>query len=173
VHAFNRQWQFHDVKLSSYVDAAFHAVAIDERRRPFVPTLWEQQAHSKDQIMEQVWFTGVHSNVGGGYQDAGLSDLTFLWMKGKAEAFGLAFDETLLPDTLAPKPNPLGELRDSRLGLYKLIPPVWRRMGEGAMTNQRVYFSAVERMERDPGYRPDNLVKFLQRHGAVVPREQS
>ena len=67
--------EFHDVKLSSTVDHACHAVAIDEKRKPFMPALWEQQAHAMGQKMEQAWFAGVHSNIGGGYEDAGLSDI--------------------------------------------------------------------------------------------------
>ena len=46
--------------LSSWVDCAFHAVAVDERRRPFVPTLWLQQPSAREhgQRIEQRWFTG-------------------------------------------------------------------------------------------------------------------
>ncbi|MFL5493822.1 MAG: DUF2235 domain-containing protein, partial [Gemmatimonadales bacterium] len=59
---------FHDVRLSSRVDCGFHAIAIDERRSPFMPTLWEQQpnAAASGQRLEQIWFTGVHADVGGG-----------------------------------------------------------------------------------------------------------
>jgi len=68
--------RFYDVKLSSYVDYAYHAVAIDEHRKQFLPTLWEQQQDEKDaqQVMEQMWFTGAHCDVGGGYNEHGLSD---------------------------------------------------------------------------------------------------
>lgn len=75
---------FHDVTLSSRVDRAYQAVAIDERRRPFVPTLWLQQpdAREQGQRIEQRWFTGVHSDVGGGYPwpDRGLATLALRWM---------------------------------------------------------------------------------------------
>src|SRR5215213_6489991 len=57
LHAFNQHWEFHDVKLSSIVENAYQAVAIDERRPQFQPTLWEQQDHAvvQGQVMEQVW----------------------------------------------------------------------------------------------------------------------
>lgn len=75
---------FHDVTLSSWVDRAYHAVAIDERRRPFVPTLWLQEpsAREQGQCVEQRWFTGVHSDVGGGYPwpDRGLATVALRWM---------------------------------------------------------------------------------------------
>lgn len=75
---------FHDVTLSSYVDCAFQALALDEQREAFKPTLWVQQPHAKaaGQILEQTWFSGVHSDVGGGYGESerGLADVTLRWM---------------------------------------------------------------------------------------------
>jgi uncharacterized protein (DUF2235 family) len=75
---------FHDVTLSGWVDCAYHAVAVDERRRPFVPTLWLQQPDAREhgQRIEQRWFTGVHSDVGGGYKwaERGLATRTLRWM---------------------------------------------------------------------------------------------
>ena len=66
---------FHDTDLSTTVGAAFQALAIDEKRRPFEPTLWRQQEDAKGQRLEQVWFTGVHCYVGGGYLDGALADI--------------------------------------------------------------------------------------------------
>ena len=79
-----KRYKFHDVTLSSWVQNAFHAVSIDERRKIFSPTLWQK---SKDftpsNHLDQVWFTGVHANVGGGYKQTGLSDITLHWMMEK------------------------------------------------------------------------------------------
>ncbi|HWH09146.1 MAG TPA: DUF2235 domain-containing protein, partial [Candidatus Thermoplasmatota archaeon] len=68
-----RRHRFHDVKLSSTVDHAYHAVAIDERRKAFAPALWETDPANAGQVVEQAWFPGAHSDVGGGYPEAGLS----------------------------------------------------------------------------------------------------
>jgi uncharacterized protein (DUF2235 family) len=95
--------RFHDVRLSTIVESAYHAVAIDERRWPFRPTLWElNETHlarnaeslKKDGTLlyEQKWFPGVHSNVGGGYPNAGLSDCSLQWMAEKAGERGLNAD---------------------------------------------------------------------------------
>jgi uncharacterized protein (DUF2235 family) len=54
---------------------AFHAVAIDERRKPFPPTLWIKKEDATHQTLEQVWFAGVHCDVGGGYRDPELSEI--------------------------------------------------------------------------------------------------
>lgn len=69
---------FHDCILSDTVENAYHASAIDERRGPFKPAIWDAQ--SGQRVVQQVWFAGVHSNVGGGYPDSGLSDTGLQWM---------------------------------------------------------------------------------------------
>ncbi len=79
----NRSYAFHDVELGAGVDFAFHAVAIDEKRASFSPTLWvsaDGKPARDGQVVEQVWFPGAHSNVGGSYPDEGLSNIAFDWM---------------------------------------------------------------------------------------------
>ena len=92
---------FHDVTLSSRVDRAFQAIALDEHRRPFLPTLWEQQPGAKEggQRLEQVWFAGVHSDVGGGYAFAerDLANLTLRWMVNRVTRYcGLELETSAL-----------------------------------------------------------------------------
>jgi len=69
---------------------------IDEKRAQFPPTLWTSQP-APGQTLEQVWFCGVRSDIGGGEPDdlpgtTALSDLTLGWMTSKASALGLQFD---------------------------------------------------------------------------------
>lgn len=72
--------RFHDVKLNSSIQSASHAISKDEHRWPFRPTRWVlQNTHNPANFVEQ-WFNGVHSDVGGGYQETGLSDQTLQWM---------------------------------------------------------------------------------------------
>ncbi|WP_263355824.1 DUF2235 domain-containing protein [Acidicapsa ligni] len=87
------QFQFLDTSLNSKVVHAYQALAIDERRVEFPPTLWTTTP-APGQTLEQVWFTGVHCDVGGGYPETGLSDITLSWMMGKAMALGLQLDQT-------------------------------------------------------------------------------
>jgi hypothetical protein len=86
---------FLDTKLSGSVKAAYQALAIDERRRSFPPTLWVAD-NVPGQILEQVWFTGCHSSVGGGCPDAGLSNITLKWMLQKGQQHGLEIDPAVL-----------------------------------------------------------------------------
>jgi uncharacterized protein (DUF2235 family) len=84
---------FLDTSLHPNVLNAYQALAIDERRQEFPPTLWTPPSPPvAGQVLEQVWFSGVHCDVGGGYPETGLSDITFSWMIGKAMSLGLQID---------------------------------------------------------------------------------
>jgi hypothetical protein len=130
---WNRQrFQFHDVNLSRNVDFAFHALAIDEKRGPFQASLWQYPNHKDFTCVEQVWFTGVHSNVGGGYPDRGLSDISMKWMLSRIQEKNLGL--RLLPDwdkTLSPN-IVQGKLYDSRslAYTYSRIRPMLRSINQ-------------------------------------------
>ncbi len=85
------RYSFLDTTLHPCVKNAYHAVSIDERRSEFPATLWSG-APAAGQTIEQVYFTGVHCDVGGGYPETGLSDITLGWMMRKAAALGVDFD---------------------------------------------------------------------------------
>ena len=106
-HFNNTRYAFHDTEISFLVKNAFHALAIDEKRTPFVPSLWARPKKPiYDQIVEQVWFPGVHSNVGGSYPDTDLADLTLRWMIGRVNAHtALAFSDATLDYLLPDRPN--------------------------------------------------------------------
>jgi uncharacterized protein (DUF2235 family) len=78
---------FRDTRIGAKVDVGLHAIAIDEMRKPFVPTFWTLRVDRDlgDQKVEQVWFPGVHSNIGGGYDTSGLSDVALAWMISRVE----------------------------------------------------------------------------------------
>lgn len=84
-------FQFADLKLGIKIRHGFHAVSLDEQRNPFLPTLWEAPADG--QVIEQVLFAGAHADVGGGYDEAGLSNIPLTWMIGKLKECGVRFDE--------------------------------------------------------------------------------
>ena len=161
----SRRWAFHDLRLSSAIDNAYQALAIDERRAPYAPALWEQQPGASDQVLEQVWFCGSHANVGGGYRDAGLASISLLWMKDKAAQCGLAFDEDYFRQQTV-SPDPLGALRDSRVGAFSLFPARWRPIGAMPAGHESIHPSVLERVQARPEYRPPNLLEYLERQSA-------
>lgn len=159
VNFINRRWQFHDLKLNPQVKAAFQALAIDEKRAPFTPAIWAQCASATDQQVEQVWFSGVHCDIGGGYPQRALAEITLRWMVDRARSCGLAFDDRQL-DThpLDPMAKPL---HDSRTLLYKLLPPSERDIGVVDPAHESVASSAVQRHKADSTYSPPRLVAYL------------
>jgi uncharacterized protein (DUF2235 family) len=167
----SRLWTFHDTTLSSAVRHAYHAVSIDERRGPFKPTLWvkaKDDGPAEDQTVEQVWFAGVHSDVGGGYPDPSLSEIPLRWMVEKATSCGLAFttDRLLLKREgfddqrrclgIELAPNPCGEIHDSLSLLYRLMRRHDRRLRahEGEAVAPWLSSSARTRYDTDRAYRP-------------------
>ncbi len=175
----NRRWEFHDTKLSTWVDGAFHALAIDERRAAFEPTLWHQQPSSGGQELKQVWFTGVHCDIGGGYPDTSLSDIALLWMADRAREYGLEF----LPGAFSPAgptemspgesidfkvaPDPMTHPHSSWTKFYRLVKPLDRPIGTAADESghldghEYLATTAKEQYDAEPGYRPPGLIRYL------------
>jgi len=113
----------HHTELSPQVEVGLHALAIDEPRGPFAPTLWTVRkgtAPPAGQLIEQVWFAGCHANVGGGYKDSALSDIALLWLAERmAQTTPLAVDLEHLRRTT--RPDPLGELvSPTSDGIYRV-----------------------------------------------------
>ena len=152
--------EFHDVELSGYVKHGCHALAIDEWRRPFRPSLWRAEP-KPGQTVEQLWFSGEHSDVGGS-RDPTLGKPAFTWMKARASHAGLALDETLASSTDCP-PTPTGNKLASLLGwigagVRGLMSEPRQIGGDGT---QWVDPSARDRYVSDPSGVPENLAKYL------------
>ncbi|MDN4482226.1 DUF2235 domain-containing protein [Demequina lignilytica] len=177
VRRLNRRWSFHDTRLSGTVQAAFHALSIDEQRKPYAPAVWELPDPEDAQIVEQVWFAGDHSKVGGGVLAHGLSDITLRWMADRVVEHGLTLrpgsfavgdDAVAGDDELVPfAPDPRGEVGDARTGLFRLWPPHVRPLGAAEGGRESVAATAVDRLAVDPAYRPRNLEGFLEDGGPV------
>ena len=159
---FNRdKYAYHDVALNPSIQNAFHALAIDEQRKPFTPTLWTKPAGWNGRL-EQVWFAGVHSNVGGGYSPDGLANEALHWMVEKAEGAGLQFDPAYLAHY---RPCFDSRLNDSMTWMYQIMGPVVREIGAQPDNNQAIHQSAVDRMKGvELEYKPPNLVSFLEKN---------
>ncbi|CBF73562.1 hypothetical protein AN7939.2 [Aspergillus nidulans FGSC A4] len=90
---FGEQLEFRNTLLSRDVRYAYHALALDEERTAYQPTLWHQPDNAEGQEMLQVWFSGVHTDIGGGSVDPRLSNITLAWMIAQCSKHNqLAFD---------------------------------------------------------------------------------
>ena len=175
----DRAVSFHDTRLGADVIDARHAMAIDERRGPFAPTLWTG-VPVPGQRIRQVWFAGVHSDVGGGYDDKRLAEVPLGWMLDELAEAGLELrDRFRTHDPL--HPSVLGEMHDSVSPVYSwahLLPsidyyrrPIGRtermRRSQNApeVPGEAVSWSALERIAADAApvegewvpYRPRSL----------------
>lgn len=156
---FNRKkYQYHETGLNPHIENAYHALAIDERRKPFAPDLWRRSGDWNGNL-EQSWFPGVHSNVGGSTSPDGLANEALHWMVEKAEALGLGFDNAFLAHY---KPCFNSTLHDSMSALYKLVGPHVRPIGRQVSDGETVHQSAIDRMNLPIcGYAPGNLKAYL------------
>jgi len=146
---------FLDTNLHPDVLHAYHALALDERRCEFPATLWTSPAPG--QTLEQVWFTGVHCDVGGSYPDdpdgTALSDLTLAWMMSKASALGLEFAPAVHATYAL--------LMDAKYALdtkHESWSPLWAFPKRRPIAADSVLSNSVSvRCEHDDSYRPGNL----------------
>ncbi|KAI9889680.1 MAG: hypothetical protein M1814_005081 [Vezdaea aestivalis] len=125
-----REFSFDNTYVGTHIENAFQALALDERREPFAPAIWEKKRNSPT-FLKQVWFPGVHSNIGGGYDDQELANLTLAWMMSELAPF-LDFHDDYLPHQIRltrnyyrdteqrDRPWSFGEILDSSKGVFAL-----------------------------------------------------
>jgi len=182
-----RRFRFHNTNLSKLYDFAYHAMALDEHRKAFKPTLWTKfrpakpdpegsSAPRSDQVVEQRWFVGAHSNVGGGIAGSDMSQRPLAWMREKAERAGLAFAPLSL--TGQEHEGPIADsFREFMGGVYSFFglrgrfhrtvaAPTREVTGGFSDTiNETIDGSVFERWRSDPTYRPPGLVEWRGRTG--------
>ncbi len=161
--------RFHDTKLNPEIRAAYHAIACDEQRRAFAPTLWNVSAKQEGQILEQVWFAGVHADIGGGYPERDHSNIALRWMINCAEKHGLKLREYNESDFAsdisqpihdsynifygARKPRRANILEyDTPVGKRKFIPKIHRSVEHKINVGNHDYWplALVEMEDQDP-----------------------
>ena len=167
INKYIYKFEFTNNTLGKNVKKAYQALSIDDERKTFHPNVWnEKNKEDKNQIIEQVWFSGVHSNVGGGYPKAGMSYISLDWMMEKAEAAGLQFVKSARESVKALR-NISDKCYNPRSGLkvfYRYLPRDIARLAEKAGTNTpKVHYTTFEKIVQCPeGYGPANLPTKLE-----------
>lgn len=189
---------FHNTHLSRIVKHSYQALALDEHRKPYWAILWTnyrlkqppagEPPRTDDRFIEQRWFTGAHSNVGGGYEKETLSLRPCAWMQEKATACGLGFRETVAVSDDDLNEPPRDSYREFLGGawkwfsLFKLFKryvrwvmsaakekPEHKRNGRlvpaGIVqtVNERIDLSVIRRCQRHADYRPTSLIEWAER----------
>ncbi len=144
---------FYDPVLGSNVVCARHAVSIDEKRSDFTPTLWD---NSEARDMKQVWFAGVHADIGGGAkprQGKFLSDIALAWVAREAANQGLEFASHLHGSTAS---HHKINLSKSYKSFYRVLGKTTRVMPTGNVVD-----ISVKKRHRASQYRPEPLARWL------------
>ena len=167
-HLLAWRMRFYDMTLSTKVQYARHALAIDERRRDFDRVGWgtrgDHPERPKDgpEWFQQVWFSGCHSDVGGSYpeDESRLSDIPLQWMLEAAVTVGLKYDDRVLK----PYPDAAGMQHDETRGIpFKWLPKIDRKIPVDAPLHptvlQRFETAEVQLYDLFGRYRPEDLRK--------------
>jgi uncharacterized protein (DUF2235 family) len=157
----NRSYEFHDTALSRSVEFARHAVAIDERRAAFAPTLWSNvdafNPPGAAPRVAQMWFPGDHGGVGGG-EARGLSNCALMWVLEGAERAGLGIERapgSVISACLA-EIDPIG----APIGGVSRLGPLATRWRTGIARLEDIHEAARLRWIANSRYRPAPLAAF-------------
>lgn len=158
-------FRFPDTKISDRIQHAAQAISIDDERHTFHPVLWDENETTVNRV-NQVWFPGVHSNVGGGYPKDGLALVSLDWMMSQAEDAGLRFlkdDRTHIQNSA----NGYDKLYNSRSGaaiFYRYQPRNLAEICEArGIDVPKIHDSTFQRIRSSvEGYGPGNLPTRFQ-----------
>ncbi|MEO7340992.1 MAG: DUF2235 domain-containing protein [Luteolibacter sp.] len=161
-------WRFHDTSLGLHIQSARHAMAIDEIRASFAVTRWENADEHPD--AKEVWFPGVHSDVGGGYSITNLSDGALQWMIEECSAEGLGIRPGVLNSL---KPNSQGTLHNSYKGAFAKLRSRPRAVDALIPENHSIFHSsAIQRQQDSPiaylDYFPTLILNIGESHSCDI-----
>lgn len=161
------RFHFPTTHLNNNVNHAYHALSIDENRQTFHPLMWTETEDERPHI-EQVWFSGVHSNVGGGYPRHGMSLVSLEWMMRKSEKVGLQLNKESLnfiehdKAVYSSHRNIADKLYDSRSGIkeiYRYKPRDIRKLCVKPKIHVSTFYRIAQHTE---GYAPGNIPSNLE-----------
>jgi uncharacterized protein (DUF2235 family) len=170
----NKHYEFHDHRLSPIIDAAFHAVSIEEERSTFSLIPIDQLNTASCGCHQQAWFPGGHGGVGGGEASvAPLSDCALQWMFEKLDESdsGLHFDADRIQMSFRPNSQhkiSKGEFRiieliTNLLGKQRRTIPMHADVTPGSIASEVISVTALERLQGVKGWLPPSLHDFYLR----------
>jgi hypothetical protein len=192
------RFAFHNVDLSSITKVNLHAVAIDEHREPFEATLWRKpKFKTYNSVTEQVWFSGAHADIGGGYipeerravdYAQSLDDITLAWMIQRLKHHFEDFPCDAWAQRRVDSEWSLARHHDPRRSYYKLFPEAYRAISNYAIGSlarrqvevsrdrhaepiaEMVHISAIERLGQTVEVEDQKRVYSPHNLIAVLPR---
>lgn len=192
LQSLSRNWVgFHNTQLSSTIQHAVHALAIDETRSQFQPNLWtypadpveaDEEANGPaagaDQVL-QVWFPGAHSDVGGGSADSDISDQALTFMIAQARRHGLQFYEAA-GDVAPDSPPVKWVINDEYKGVYRLTSRYYRPIGDQQRmdaglelaVNEKIHESTIQRLHAGGTFQNGDCLREALRDGMAIYYER-
>jgi len=155
---------FHSYQIGPSVMNAYHALSIDDERNTFHPLLWDETIKT-DTNLEQTWFAGVHSNVGGGYPKQSMAHVPLYWMMSKAEKCDLQFEKGAM-EKVRNTADVSDKMYDSRAGTgiyYRYLPRnIEKLCSDNGLDEIKVHASAFDRITLKiqnyaPGFLPTDI----------------
>ncbi len=155
--------KFHSYNLSESVKFGRQALAIDEERKTFRPVLWSPISHNSTvDKLKQVWFSGVHTDVGGGYKEDDLSDISLKWMTREAIDKGLIIynKSQSYKSLMNGSPDINGMMHDEQKGfigkIFKRAKRTWdpEIQGELYIHESVLYRCRNNENKEEPAYSP-------------------
>lgn len=169
---------FYHYKLTDNVNYACQALSIDDERTAFWPYVWQEKniegaEDRTNENIEQVWFSGMHSNVGGGYERSGLAGVPLHWMVNRAQKHGLMFESNDLQDIYSGC-HIHGRMYNSRDGFgffYRYHPREMKHLCEEKLLGKiKIHCSVIERMNhRTANYAPGYIPEAFEITDSEVP----
>jgi uncharacterized protein (DUF2235 family) len=154
---------FYDREIGSNIRCARHALSLDEQRDDFQPTIWDPK-HGID--LEQVWFAGVHGDVGGGYppdkQGECLADIPLMWLAEEAGKQGLVFASSIQKKT-----SPLAKQHNEYKGIFLLLGKRIREIPDPDKQKTWVHPSVKARYQTS--YKSEPIENYVAKHGEWPP----
>ena len=159
---------FKDLTVAHNVKSVKHLVAIDEGRNTFKPTLCNAADH-----IEEIWFPGVHADVGGGYSDSGISDIALDYMINQFKKKGVRFDKQKLSEV---KPNLTGQVHDKVREDYslKLVYRVIEVLENNKSSQRRpkIHHTVFERIKRFGLTTPPHIDRLGDSYDLIGPLQE-
>lgn len=163
---------FHSFELSKAVKHARQALSLDDERKTFHPKLWNKiKDDNKKQSMKQVWFCGVHTDVGGGYDDDDLSIITLKWMIQEAISKGLRlypYSDKYIK-LMGTNPDINGKMHNEQEGffgkIYRKKQRIWDKAKHGEPCVHESVFQRTKNTDNldTPAYK-QWILKYMDKH---------
>ncbi len=164
--------RFYQYQLFDNIKHAYHAVAIDDERASFQPIMWDETGRPEGSV-EQVWFTGTHESIVGGYDQDGLANISLCWIMIKAKNHGLIFNQSRLQEAFEDcDPSAYMPSNRSWIGVIREYQPREIEKLCGNKTSDiKIHQSVLKRMsQKTANYAPGNLPpEFLVIQPSLIP----